>query len=78
MTDATTKAVNATLAAIEAQELHPTRRLARGLVAEYRKGKAIDKTYDFSAQSKERRQIFYDGAVRYSARHSLWSRLWRR
>lgn len=78
MSEPTTKAIDAALESIEAQELHPTRRLARGLVAEYRKGKAIDESYDFNAQSREQRQIFYNAAVRFRARHSLWSRLWRR
>lgn len=66
--------VNDVIDNLEAQELHSTRQLARGLVAEYRKGTAIDPEYDFSVQPRELRQVVYDGIVRYSRRR-WWSKL---
>lgn len=59
---------------LEHQELHPTRQLARGLIAEYRKGTAIDPLYDFSKQPEQLRQIVYNAAVRwhYKRKWRLW------
>lgn len=54
------------------------RDIARTAVAKYRRGTAINPTYDFSAQPKELRQVVYDGTVRFSRRR-WYSRLilWR-
>lgn len=56
---------------IESTELHPTRQLARKLVAEHRH--TIDPDYDFSEQPRELRQVFYDATVRFSRRR-WWAR----
>lgn len=74
----TIKSVSTVITALESQELHPTRQLARGLVAEYRRGQAIDRGYDFSDAPRELRQVVYDGIVRYRAQYSWLARLRRR
>lgn len=66
------KSVDDVIDALESQELHPTRQLARGLIAKYRKGTAIDPGYDFSEQPRELRQIVYNAMVRWH-----YKRRWR-
>lgn len=76
----TTNQVNDALESIARTERpvdHP-RALAAKAVARYRRTAAIDPDYDFSAAPRAARQVIYDMTVRYSARHSLWARLWRR
>lgn len=72
------KSVNDVIEDLERQEIHPTRQLARGLVAEYRKGKAIDRTYRFEDAPVELRQIIYNQCTRFYCRRSLLARLLRR
>lgn len=72
--------ITTALKAIEATELpddHP-RRLAQQAVAQHRRVRVIDPDYDFSAAPRQMRQVIYDSIVRYSAQHSLLSRLFRR
>lgn len=70
------KIITDTLAQLEAAELHPTRQLARKLVAEHRQGSAIDTRYDFNQAPRELKQVVYDTIVRFSRRR-WWSRLLR-
>lgn len=64
----------AKLRVIDNQRPHD-RDLARQLVARYRKGTALDSTYDFNAQPREQRQIVYNAAVRFHCRRGWWARL---
>ena len=66
--------VSATLKQIELDSAHPTRKLARELVADYRR-RQTTATYDFLQAPRELRQVVYDGIVRYGAQHSWWARL---
>lgn len=74
----TIKSVSTVITALESQEMHPTRQLARGLVAEYRRGQAINPHYDFSRAPRELRQVIYDGIVRYGAQYSWLAKLMRK
>lgn len=76
----TTNQVNAALDSIARTERpanHP-RNLARRAIAQHRQVRAIDPDYDFSKVPRAARQVIYDMTVKYSARHSLLSRLFRR
>lgn len=76
----TTNDINAALDSIARTERpanHP-RNLARQAIAQYRRVSAIDPDYDFSKVPRAARQVIYDMTVKYSARHSLWSKLFRR
>lgn len=74
------KNVNQVLAQIESAERPPNhpRNLARQAIAQHRQVRAIDPDYDFSKVPRAARQVIYDMTVKYSARHSLLSRLFRR
>lgn len=69
------KSVDDVIDALESQELHPTRQLARGLIAEYRKGTAIDRSYDFLQASITARQVIYNQIVVFYCWRSWWMRL---
>lgn len=76
----TANQVNAALDSIARTERpanHP-RNLARRAIAQHRRVSAIDPDYDFSKVPRAARQVIYDMTVKYSARHSLWARFWRR
>lgn len=64
----------AKLRVVDTSRIHD-RDLARQLVAKWRKGTALDSTYDFNAQPREQRQIVYNAAVRFHCHRSWWSRL---
>lgn len=69
------KSVTDVINDLERQQLHPTRQLAAGLVAEYRRGSAIDPRYDFSNQRPELRQVVYNAMVRFHCKRMWWRRL---
>lgn len=73
------KTVNDTLNEIAraSESIHPTRQLARELVARYRRGTAIDPDYDFHAASEQSRQVIYNQILRFRCWRSWWMRLLR-
>lgn len=65
------------LRAVDNNQPH-ARDIARAAITEFRRAKAIDPDYDFSAAPRQMRQVIYSMCVKYSAQHSLLSRLLRR